>query len=285
MGRHIVEALGRTRVVIEGDNVQVISDPLIKYCPLAAMYFRKPVPKITRGAVEENIKFRMCDFGFCRSNRILESDAPFVGFGVSEIMFSALKKGLLDCVVIVCDGAGTVITTSPRLAQGIGGRISGIVETSPIPEIIERLTSRGAIVLNPSSATIDQVQGVKTALEYGYKKIGVTITSADEAERIRQLEGKDFKVTVFAVHLTGISEAEAERIIEHSDIVTACASKWVRLKACEKAILQAGHYIPVYAFTVEGKKLLLARAEDITKSLIMFTGRSKGLDETPLPLV
>ena len=41
----------------------------------------------------------------------------FLSFGVSELMGMALSKGMIDCTVIVCEGAGTFIVTDPELAQ------------------------------------------------------------------------------------------------------------------------------------------------------------------------
>ena len=86
----------------------------------------------------------------------------FLSFGVSELMGMALTKGLIDCTVIVCEGAGTVIVTDPELAQGIGGRISGILETSPIESVIEAVGRER--VLDPKTAKIDQVRGVEKAV-------------------------------------------------------------------------------------------------------------------------
>ena len=40
---------------------------------------------------------------------------------------------------MVCDGCGTVTVEDPELVQGIGGRISGIISTSPINEVINIL--------------------------------------------------------------------------------------------------------------------------------------------------
>lgn len=71
----------------------------------------------------------------------------FVGFGASETFMTALKKGMLDVCVTACDGAGTVIAGNPKLVQGIGAKISGLIETSPIPKLIERIEQAGGIVL------------------------------------------------------------------------------------------------------------------------------------------
>jgi hypothetical protein len=39
--------------------------------------------------------------------------------------------------VTACEGAGTVILKNPTLVQGMGGRMSGLVETEPIGGIIK----------------------------------------------------------------------------------------------------------------------------------------------------
>jgi hypothetical protein len=41
-----------------------------------------------------------------------------VPYGASEMMMYALRRGDLDAVVTVCDGAGTVVTANPELVRG-----------------------------------------------------------------------------------------------------------------------------------------------------------------------
>ena len=66
----------------------------------------------------------------------------FVGFGASETIMTGIEKGLIDAAVTVCDGVGTVITSNPHLVQGMGGYISDMAETEPIPEVIEGIETR-----------------------------------------------------------------------------------------------------------------------------------------------
>ncbi len=40
----------------------------------------------------------------------------FVGFGASETFMTPLSRGLLESCVTACEGAGTVIASSPTLA-------------------------------------------------------------------------------------------------------------------------------------------------------------------------
>ena len=62
-------------------------------------------------------------------------------------MMTGLTSGLLDTTVTACDGAGTVISNNPNLVQGIGARISGLVETEPIDETINGINERGELSL------------------------------------------------------------------------------------------------------------------------------------------
>jgi len=74
----------------------------------------------------------------------------FLHFGISEVLCMAVMKGMIDCSVMVCDVAGTVIISKPELIQGIDGKISGIIETSPIPEVIGEIGEKN--VLDPMHA-------------------------------------------------------------------------------------------------------------------------------------
>jgi hypothetical protein len=88
---------------------------------------------------------------------------PIVAYGASEMMRVWLEKGLVDCAVVVCEGTGTVITANGKLVQSIGARLTGIIRTSPIKEIIQSIEADGGVVLDRSNARIDQVAGVKRA--------------------------------------------------------------------------------------------------------------------------
>jgi putative methanogenesis marker protein 8 len=103
-------------------------------------------------------------------------------------MMSGLRNGFLETTVTACDGAGTVIASNPYLVQGIGGRMSGLIETEPIEEIIEGIQKLGGTVLDPSTAAIDPVGGVRKAAELGYKKIAVTTADSKTAKNLRELE-------------------------------------------------------------------------------------------------
>jgi len=64
------------------------------------------------------------------------------------MMQTWLKKGLIDCAVVVCEGAGTVITSNGDFVQSIGARLTGIIKTSPILEVIERIKKDKGIILD-----------------------------------------------------------------------------------------------------------------------------------------
>ena len=223
-GEHIIEAIGKCRIVIRDGEVVEVGDPVISDCPLARR-FAYPVLAITKDAVKANITHRIQSFGMCTARREVSERKEFVGFGASEILSSGLGAGLLDAVVLVCDGAGTVVASKPELVQGIGGRMSGLVKTSPISPVIARIEQNGGIVIDKKTARLDQPAGVAAAARHGYKRIAVTVTGPDDAEVIR----RDYSDTVImVVHTSCLTPEETERLVAVSDLLTACASKPVR---------------------------------------------------------
>ena len=159
---HIMELLGKTRVVVNDGKVIEVGHPEVEWCPIFAKV--RGIQRITPEEVKKNMEFRISDFGMFTDRRQLELE-DFVGFGASEVMRTGLNNGLLDTTVTACEGAGTVISSNPILVQGMGGRMSGLVETEPITGIIKGITERGGIVLDPSTAVIDPVAGVRKAAE------------------------------------------------------------------------------------------------------------------------
>lgn len=250
---HIIEAIGRTRIVIRNGAVVEVGTPLIESCPLAAR-FSEPVPHVAPDAVRANIEHRIRSFGMCTGERILQDDREFVGFGASELLASAVSRGRIGCAVIACDGAGTVIADSAALIQGIGGRMSGLVRTSPIPAVIEGIARLGGRVVYPVDAKMDPVGGVEAAYSAGYSRVAATVAGAGEAEAIRKAHPD---ALIVGVHLTGVSEGEARRLVASCDIVSACASRHIRKFAGKRALLQAGVAIPVFALTRSGKEIIL----------------------------
>ena len=162
--KHVIEALGKAEVIIENGEITSVSEPVIDYCPIFGKYHN--IKQITREDIRKNIQYRIDDFGMCTKDRILKMD-DMLSVGISEILRSNVEIGNIDCVVGACDGAGTVLMTDPDIVQGVGGRVSGLVSTTPIPEIIEGLSSEN--VLNPETAELNQIKGLKMAVERGFK--------------------------------------------------------------------------------------------------------------------
>jgi putative methanogenesis marker protein 8 len=282
-GEHIIEAIGRCRVVIRNGEVVEVGEPVIRDCPLAKR-FAYPVPAITREAVKANIENRIRSFGMCTSCREVIDNREFVGFGASELISFGIKAGLLDAAVLACDGAGTVIARTPELVQGIGGRISGIVKTSPLPEVMDRIEENGGFVLDRATGRIDQVDGTRLAIARHFQKIAVTVADPEAAERIRSA----FPDTlIFAVHVTGLSRNAAERLVCASDLVTSCASGPIREIAGKRALVQAGTAVPVFAMTPAGKNLIVEKMAGTREPFLVKTTRLPVLDQAqqPDPLV
>jgi len=265
--RHVMEMVGNARVVIEDGKVTEVSDPVITWCPL----FEKArgIEKITPEKIRENMEFRIQTFGLFTSNRLLDNFEDFVGFGASETMMSGLQNKLIDASVSVCDGAGTVITENPSLVQGMGARMSGLVETSPIPETIQKIKERNGFVLDEKTAIIDPIAGAEKAIALGFKKIAVTVAKAETAVEIRKLEKKNsVSFIIIGVHTTGLSRNDAKTMAENADIITLCASQCLREI---KPLLQVGTAVPLIALTQAGKELLLERAKYVNSTLLVNT--------------
>lgn len=255
-----MEALGKSKVVIKGGKVVSVEKPLIDFCPLFQKY--RGIEKFTPQIIQENMEFRIKDFGMCTKERKMEM-GDFLSFGISETLGTLLDEKIIECAVIVCEGCGTVIVEDPERVQGIGGRISGIISTNPIEEIIYTLGED--TVLDPENAKIDQIQGVIKAINNGYKKIGVTISSAADAVKIKEIESQheDVNIYIFTVHTTGISREDAEILFDHVDVITACASIHIRNIAEERDTFSVGASIPIYATSKNGEKFLKMRIEKI----------------------
>ncbi|UGV41686.1 DUF2099 family protein [Methanococcoides orientis] len=270
---HVMEILGKTRVVVEDGKVVEVGEPQLQWCPL----FEKArgIKKITCEAVKENMEFRIRDFGLFTEDRKLEMDV-FVGFGASEVMMTGLKRDMLDTTITVCDGAGTVITNNATLVQGMGARISGLVETEPIDKVINGIEDRGGIVLDPSSASIDPVGGVLKASDLGFKRIAVTVVDPFTARTLREIEKEnDLELMIIGAHTTGLSREDALEIIKYLDIITSCASKNIRDTI--KPLVQVGTAVPLFGLTQKGKELLLERAKEVESPILVNT--------MPLPML
>ncbi|MBW9221343.1 DUF2099 family protein, partial [Methanothermococcus sp. SCGC AD-155-M21] len=99
MDIHIMEALGKAKVVVKNGKVVEVGEPLIKYCPLFNKH--RDIKELNKETIKKNIEFRIKDFGLFTENRIVESKECIVKFGTSEIFMTALDRGILEAVVIV----------------------------------------------------------------------------------------------------------------------------------------------------------------------------------------
>ncbi|MDR1721786.1 MAG: DUF2099 family protein [Methanobrevibacter sp.] len=276
MDEHIVEAMGKAKVLIRDGKVIEVSEPKIDYCPL--FHKHRGIEKLDKESIRENMEFRIKDFGMCSPNRQIEMK-DFLSFGISEIIATLLDEKVIDCVVMVCEGCGTVLVTDSRRAQGVGGRVSGLVKTSPIAEVIEAIGEEN--VLDSENALIDQIAGTKMAIEKGYKNIAVTIALPEDGKKLREIEeeNNDIKIYIFSVHSTGMGCGGAEDIYNYCDVVTACASKPIREIGHEVAYLEVGNSIPIFAASENGKKFIEMRLDHIGKT------KKDGKPNPPRPLV
>ena len=264
---HVMELLGKTRVVVKDGKVVEVGEPQIDWCPLFDKM--RGIKQVTKDAVRENMEFRIKDFGMFTDNRILEHEV-FVGFGASEVMMTGLRRDLLDTTVTVCEGAGTVISNNPTLVQGMGARMSGLVETEPIDGIINGITERGGVILEPATATINPVAGVEKAAQLGYKRIAVSAIDTDTAKKLREIETEfDLDLTIIAAHTTGLSREDALELIDYVDIITGCASKPIR--DVIKPLAQVGTAVALFAVSQKGKELLLERAKEVESPILINT--------------
>lgn len=262
MDEHVIEGLGKARIVIRDGKVVEVGEPQIGYCPIFDKH--RGIKKIDKEVIRKNMEFRISDFGMCTPKRVLKMK-DFLSFGVSEIICTAMTKKIVDAAVLVCEGTGTVIVIDAETVQGVGGRVSGLVSTTPIPEIIEALGSKN--VLDPKTAKIDQVAGVQKAIAMGYRNIAVSIVSGKTAKQFREMEKKHPGVNIytFVVHTTSIPKEEAELIFKYADIATGCASKYIREVGAERKAFKIGDSIPMFGITLRGVHLIEER--------IRFTGK------------
>ncbi|WP_332450630.1 methanogenesis marker 8 protein [Methanoculleus sp.] len=266
---HIVEAAGKCRVVIRNGRVVEVGTPQIQDCPLARR-FACPVEEMTPEAIQRNIEARIRSFGMCTPEREVLAGPDFVPFGASELLSSAVRRGDLDAAVIASDGAGTLVAENPALIQGIGGRMSGLVKTSPISAVIARIEENGGVVLDPEAAVIDQAGGVALARTLGHRRIAVTTAVAAEAAAIRE---RFPETVIVGVHTTGLSREDAALMAGAADLLTACASRYIREEAAKAALLQAGTSIPVFAMTRAGKAIILGKIGETDQPFIVHSAR------------
>jgi putative methanogenesis marker protein 8 len=268
MSEHLLE-MAKALVKVKDGKVEVLTEPGIRCCPLRRDLYG--IQKESRETVQQVLQSHMKELGMYGPDRILELQEKPVSFGASEILADAMREGLVDTAVVVCEGAGTVVATRSEVLQAIGAHMTGLVKTEPINEIQEGLVEKGCTLLD-RQGTMDQVRGFEQAASAGFKKIAVTVAgsrAADaEALRKRDLELGTHSI-ILAVHTTGISESEAIALAESCDLVWSCASRTVRDVVGKRAQMQIGISIPVFALTKEGKRLILNRALHFSGPMVL----------------
>jgi putative methanogenesis marker protein 8 len=287
---HITKSAG-SKVTVKNGKVINIEEPRVKWCPLHKYLYKKNIIH-TKDFIKKHIEMKIKKVGMFTKDRIVETNNDLVPYGASEILMNAKKDKLIECAVLACDGAGTVIASKPELIQGIGEWMGGLVKTSPIKEVIDKIKIAGGIILNQKNAEINQLKGVKKAYKTGYKKIAVTISgyNADILLKLKNIEKKyDISLTTLIVCNTGISDKNAHIILKYADLVWACASKAVWDIIAPKAKAQLGISIPVFILTDNGKKIIKSHIKNI-KHNIMVSFFTKNLPikfekKCPRPLV
>ncbi|MBQ9014129.1 MAG: DUF2099 family protein, partial [Bacilli bacterium] len=192
--------------------------------------------------------------GYFDTNRPLNSCEANVLFGASETMASAFKSNLIDAAVIVSNNLGTIITTNDSNTQGAVKRMTGLFYTSPSKEIIDTAVNSKIIPVFPFTGSIDQLEGVKKAIDLGYKKIAVSVAASDNYlhEELKKLEKNGVKIYKFGLCSTGIDEKTAIIMSKNADIVWSCASKQVKKYIEPNSIAQVGIKIPVHVMSKDG---------------------------------
>ena len=260
---HVIEALGKTEVVIENGEVVSIGEPLVEYCPI----FDKidNAKQLDKDFIKWNMEKRIREFGMCTADRVVKMP-DMMSFGISEILKTNRELGLIDCVVGVCEGVGTLLITDPEIIQGVGGRVSALVSTTPIPEVIEKVGTEN--VLNPETADLDPIKGLEMAIEKGFKNIAVTILPSKTVKELREYPSpEDVNVYIFVAHTTNASDEEAQIVFENADVVTACASDKIRDYAEKEEVYYSGSKVPIFAVTEKGREFLDNRLKKIGKPL------------------
>ena len=272
-GRHVFDALGMTRVIIEDGKVVFVGESELEYCPLFKKF--RGMESITPEMVRENMEFRIKDFGFCTEKRIVRAD-DYITFGVSEILSTALEKGQIDAAVIAADGCGTAVITDPHILQGMCGRISGLVETSPLQVVLDAVGRDN--VLDKDAVPVDMVRGAELADSKGFKRFSVTVCKPEDARAIRDRFGD--RAIIAGVHTSHINRCGVNTMFDCCDLLTACGSRWTREVAKERGVLVAGNKVEIFGITDIGRELVLGKLESIGKR--PYNGEE--LDE-PRPLL
>jgi putative methanogenesis marker protein 8 len=281
-------------VAISDGKVIKLQEPEVHHCPLFTTLFN--FKELDKQTIVKKFEKQVQDWDMFTCRRKVCDEKIIVPFGASEMIMYALKRKIIDCAVVACEGTGTVITDNPGLVQGIGAYMNGLFYTTPIPEVIDNIRKNGGTVLSAKDAKLNQYGGVVKAKEMGFRKIAVTVRG-DETEIIKSIRGfeKRFdsagegfvdgfnknksqkksqqagtsksnpeypEVVILAICNTGISAEQAQTVSDSADLAWACASKEIRNIAGPRSILQVGMKIPVFVMTEKGLNFIAAYSSD-----------------------
>ena len=211
--RHVIEALGKAEVVIENGKITYIGEPVVDYCSIFDNGQHKG--DLTKEFIKSNIEKRIDEFGMCTPQRSIDVEDT-MSFGTSETLKTNMIKGNIDCVVGACEGVGTLLINDAEIVQGVGGRVSALISTTPIKEVMEKVGREN--VLNPETAELNPLKGLEMAIERGYKNIAITIIPTEMVNDLRQYpKPDDVNIYIFVAHTTNVSKKEAEMLFDYAD--------------------------------------------------------------------
>lgn len=257
--RHVIEALGKAEVVIENGKITYIGEPVVDYCSIFDNGQHNG--DLTKEFIKSNINKRIDEFGMCTPQRSIDVEDT-MSFGTSETLKTNMINGNVDCVVGACEGVGTLLIDDAELVQGVGGRVSALISTTPIDEVMDKVGREN--VLNPETAELNPLKCLEMAIERGYKNIAITIIPTEMVKDLRQHpKPEDVNIYIFVAHTTNVSKKEAEMLFDYADVISGCSSINIRETAEERKPYYAGKKVPLYAVTENGKRLLNERLEYI----------------------
>lgn len=278
--KHVIEALGKAEVVIENGKITYIGEPVVDYCSIFDNGQHNG--DLTKEFIKSNINKRIEEFGMCTPQRSFDVEDT-MSFGTSETLKTNMINGNVDCVVGACEGVGTLLIDDADLVQGVGGRVSALISTTPIDEVIDNVGRDN--VLNPETAELNPLKGLEMAIERGYKNIAITIIPTEMVRDLRQYpKPKNVNIFIFVAHTTNVSQKEAEMLFDYADVISGCSSINIRETAEERKPYYAGKKVPLYAVTENGRKLLNERLEYIGYELCekMYP---QDFTQSPKPLI
>lgn len=278
--RHVIEALGKAEVVIENGKITYIGEPVVDYCSIFDNGQHNG--DLTKEFIKSNINKRIEEFGMCTPQRSFDVEDT-MSFGTSETLKTNMINGNVDCVVGACEGVGTLLIDDADLVQGVGGRVSALINTTPIDEVIDNVGRDN--VLNPETAELNPLKGLEMAIERGYKNIAITIIPTEMVRDLRQYpKPENVNIFIFVAHTTNVSQKEAEMLFDYADVISGCSSINIRETAEERKPYYAGKKVPLYAVTENGRKLLNERLEYIGYELCekMYP---QDFTQSPKPLI